>query len=193
MSEKLNSNMFPEMYKDLGINVNNLGCTIPLAVTELVEDGEADLYYHPDKARYPWTRGAPAETGAHCTLLYGLLESGQKLAPHIDELLSTVNIDTITIEEVSFFPGSIPGEDYSVIVGKVALTEQLLDAHHALQMLPHIDTFPDYHPHVTLAYIKNGSSLVGGHATSTVEKWVSTLNSTYTDYKLPVLRFDYGS
>lgn len=195
MTGRLNARQFPKVYEDLGIDMNNLGCIMvdldPLVVIPKVHEGEKDLYHHPDPEKYKYLRGSPAEEVAHVTLLYGMLGLGSEWNEHVDYVLDGWELPSVKIEEVSYFPSSIPGEDYSVIIGKVALTDQLLEGHHRLQMLPHIDTFPGYHPHITLAYVKNGPSDVDW-AVDIKDKWVQTLNLHFQGREFPVKGLNYG-
>lgn len=192
---RLNARQFPEVYEALGIDIGKLGCIMadldPLDVVSKVHDGQRDLFYHPDFENHKYLRGAPAEEVAHVTLQYGLLEIGPVWKEHVDRVLDGWSLDTVEIEDVSFFPSSLPDQDYSVIIGKLKLTDQLLEGHHRLQMLPHVDTFPGYHPHITLAYIKNGPSGVDW-ADSALDKWVQTLNIHYQGRELPVKGLNYG-
>lgn len=190
----LNSRQFPEVYQQLGYNLDTLGCIMldveSFDITKHVPGGEADLYTHPDPAKF-WFKGAVGEQNAHISLLYGLLENGNTWRKQVDTVLAGWIPPLIEIEQISFFEGSLPGEDYSVIIGKVKVSDELLEGHHRLQLLPHIDTFAGYTPHVTLAYIKNGPSGVEW-AKDAREKWVMSLAG-----KLPraleVTGINYGS
>lgn len=188
MSVRLNSNMFPKVYEDLGINTNKLGCIMldvkPFDVVSLVPGGEDDIYWHPDREEHPYTGGAPAEHSAHCTLLYGLLEPGPEWSDQVDTVLEgwIPEDDYLCIEEVSYFPSNIPGEDYSVIIGKLELRQHLVEGHQRLQLLPHIDTFPEYHPHITLAYVKAEAT----------QKWIDALTDEFDGARFPVQGLNYG-
>jgi 2'-5' RNA ligase len=192
---RLSAYLYPDLYKELGVDANELGCIMldvaPFEVVSMVEDGEADIYHHPDQVNHKYTGGAPAEHVAHLTLLYGLLESGQKWKGHVDTVLDGWTPPALKIEKVSHFPGSLEGEDYSVIIGQVELTPELVEGHDRLSLLPHIDTFPGYHPHITLAYIKNGPSSRGG-GENNVEKWIRSLNNAFAGKTFPVTRINYG-
>src|SRR5690606_35566451 len=56
---------------------------------------------------------------------------------------------TLTIEKVGFFPG----DGFSTIVGHIKMTDELFEGNQRLQLLPHVNTYPTYKPHITLAYI----------------------------------------
>jgi hypothetical protein len=54
---------------------------------------------------------------------------------------------------VDSFPSTFTDEPYSCIIGHIERTPQLVDGHARLSLLPHIDTFWDYKPHLTLGYV----------------------------------------
>lgn len=190
---QLNSRMFPTVYESLGVTISDLGCimldVVPFDVTRHVEHGKDDLYFGTHPA-LKYAQGAVAEKSAHITLLFGLMESGPKWRKEVDEVLEGWVPPAIHIKDVSFFPSNIQGEDYSCIVGKIEVTPELLEANQRLQLLPHINTFPEYTPHVTLAYIKNGPSGVQW-AESTLDKWLISL-SPLEGAALPVRGLNYG-
>lgn len=175
----LNSHDFPHVYASLGIDVNKLGVvmadTESIPISELVTKPEPDLYHAADKAHY-WIRGAVGETGAHVTILYGLLQSGPKLKAEIHEVLRDWAMDDVTIEKIGVFQSTLPGEDYECIVAHLKVTPELLDGHTRLELLPHINTFTKYRPHVTLAYVKKGAA----------KRWVRELNNALIGKKLAI-------
>ena len=193
-----NSRKFPELYKKLDINMAELGCIMydiePFEVVKFVEGGEDDLYFS-DPNRTPdfkFAQGAVAESNAHVTLLFGLLELGPVWKNYVDAVLDGWSMDSVRISSVGYFPSSVEGEDYSVIVGHIELTPELVEGHERLQLLPHIDTFPGYKPHITLAYVKNGPSGVEW-TDSTRDKWVESLNKEFAGKSFPVSQINYGA
>lgn len=131
---------------------------------------EKELFYgkHP-KLKY--AQGAVAEKEAHVTLLFGIHPS----ETYVDDVMTALGDwqpDDVYIQEVSFFPSNVEGEDYTVIVGKVLPTANLLLARKRLETLDYTDSFPEYKPHVTLAYIK-------GSKPKRIQRWVNTLNAYY--------------
>lgn len=190
----LNSHQFPQVYKKLGITVSDLGCIMldvePFDIVSLVENGENDLFYG-DIPDLKYAQGAVAEESAHVTLLYGLLESGQKWKSQVDAVLDGWNPPLLSVESVGFFPSNIEGQDYSAIIGHIEVTDALLEGNQRLQLLPHVNTFPGYKPHVTLAYIKNGPS--GVEWTDTARnKWIETLQKEFKGKTFRVTRINYG-
>lgn len=142
----------------LGINISALGCV-------MLNVEPVDLSMLPDEWGY--TTRDPARKyisgvqrgGQHITLLYGLLHNANTIREHVDEVLDGVTFEGLAVECLDVFDSPYPDEDYKCIVGR--LHDKwgnepgcLVDAHARLSMLPHIDTFPTYKPHVTLAYVK---------------------------------------
>lgn len=151
---KLNSHMFEEVYQDLRIDLDNLGCVMldiePVKGIEIKEDW---LYYTQDKKKF-WINGFVSNKIAHLTLLYGLLDSGLNWEKHIKSVLADWKIDSVEIESVGFFNSPYKNEPYYCIVGHVKVTDSLMEGHQRLELLPHINTFTGYKPHITLAYVK---------------------------------------
>lgn len=181
----INSNQFPDVYTALGINVNSLGCimldTDPVEVTDMVTQGKADLYYAANEQHF-WIQGAVAETGAHVTLLYGLLEHGLKLKPLVDIVLADWTPPLLEIESVGSFTSPYVDEPYACIVAHIKVTPELLEGHARLELLPHINTFTQYRPHLTLAYVKKDAE----------EKWLSQVGDQLNGKKLAVTKINYG-
>jgi hypothetical protein len=85
----------------------------------------------------------------HVTLLYGL---------HSDEVdeadvmaISADDIPGITLSNLSTFES----KDYDVLKFD-ATCDKLHEINANLAKLPHTTSFPDYHPHATIAYLKPG-------------------------------------
>lgn len=187
MAERdLSANDFPHVYASLGINVNKLGVvmadTEPIDVLELVTKGEDDLYRSADKEKF-WIRGDVASTGAHVTLLYGLLQHGTKLKAEINEVLRDWSLDTVTIEKLGIFDSPYDDEPYKCIVAHIKVTPELLEGHARLELLPHINTFLKYRPHVTLAYVKEGAE----------KRWLRELGNGLIGKKLAVTQINLGT
>ena len=193
------AHQFPEVHAALGIDLSKLGCImadvdrIPvLDIMQTVHPHPAgDLYEsaHPDRF---WIRGAVGEQGAHVTLLYGLLQPGPVWREHVDALLATVQLDTVRISHVDLFDSPYPDEAYKCVVAHLELTPPLSLAHARLSYLPHVNTFPGYRAHVTLAYVKDGPALDVDWARTIPEVWVRTLNERLAGRELAVTGIDYG-
>jgi len=92
------------------------------------------------------------EDQPHCTILYGLkdTEFDHKL---IVQLLTNLQPIEFTFTNVSLFENS---EDYDVVKFDVD-SPALVQLNDAFNGLPNESTFPLYHPHITLAYVKKGA------------------------------------
>lgn len=136
----------------LGINPADLGCIMldveKIDVSTLLE---ADWAYVSTNPERKWINGLNA--GDHITLLYGLLLAPEFIKEGTDEVLAGWDSGEIAIDFVDSFPSPYRDETYSCIVGRIKVTPELVDAHSRLSYLPHIDTFWQYKPHVTLAYV----------------------------------------
>jgi 2'-5' RNA ligase len=180
-----NATDFPQVYEDLGIDTGHLGCimidTAPIEVHHVIP--EDDLYYA-DEVAHPHTQGIVSETVPHVTLLYGLMRSGMELKKHVDAVLDGWPIPAIVIDRVSFFYGKDEVSSYITIVALVRATDGLGEGNGRLRLLPHIDTFAEYHPHITLAYVKD---------TANWETYVETLNAQYAGQEIMPAGLNYGS
>lgn len=178
-SNQISARDYPEIYEDLDIDFSNLGCimldVLPIEVLKHVEDADSDLV---EEAIVDYSV-VPGEDVSHMTLLFGLLENGNEWADKVDKLLEDWEPGDIKIDEVGFF--ELP--DSYAIIGHIKKTEAIIDGHERLTLLPHINTFSEYRPHVTLAYIKKEAD---------VNKWVSSLDSIYKGYELTPSGINYG-
>ena len=98
---------------------------------------------------------------------------------HVDTVLDGWELGSVQITNVTAFAGN---PDYTPLVAEVS-TEGLDEANARLRFLPHIDTFPDYRPHITLAYLKPDAD---------VAAYVDTLNRRLALMQVPVTGLNYG-
>lgn len=158
---------FPQVYERVGMQLGHFGCIMldvePVPVTDILSVGEdwkgdTDWFYESENPLLRYVRGPVAEHGAHATLLYGLTpddNAGVEQRDSVDELLAGLDLSSVTVDEVSYFPGQF-GEPYACVVAKLRTSGDLGEANRRLRFLPHIDTFVEYKPHVTLAYVHEG-------------------------------------
>lgn len=160
MSE-VKAHNYPEVYEALGYNLSKLGClmidTEPIVTTywEIMQDGVTAYfpeYKSKNKDRF-WIDGYVASKTPHLTLFYGFLQEAKCYKWHIEKILGSVPVERVVIEDVSFFDSPYPDEEYYCVVAKVEKTKELVDAHNKMLLLPNIQTFPVYTPHITVAYI----------------------------------------
>ncbi len=108
---------------------------------------ESDLYTEEEDRTYG------LEDEPHCTLLYGLHE--EVTIDDIKEIVRQFQYDKLKLHNASLFENQ-----YDVLKFDVGYTEEGNNFLHAcndsLCKLPHTNSYPDYHPHMTIAYIKKG-------------------------------------
>lgn len=126
----------------------------------------SDLYTADDNGGYG------LETEAHCTLLYGLHEEVELNT--IEEVLSKIKFGECIVQNPSLFEN----EKFDVLkfdVGYSSKSDSFLHkANNELSKLPHTTDYPDYHPHMTVAYLKSGMG----------KKYVDILNSNVSSFRI---------
>ncbi len=86
------------------------------------------------------------EDDIHCTVLYGL--TSNDVTP-VADILSQFDPFTITLGDISYFESEL----YDVMKIEV-ISEYLNDIHYTLRdNLENENKFPEYNPHVTIAYV----------------------------------------
>jgi len=182
---QFNANQFPDVYSSFGIQISELGVvmldTDAIEVTEMVDQGKKDLYESQNPA-FSWVSGAVAERGAHCTLLFGLLQKAYQIKPQITAVLDGWVPPRLEVDKVTSFPSSLPGEEYACIIAKLKVTPELLEGNQRLSLLPHINTFPTYEPHISLAYVKKEAE----------QKWIKALSAEVRNMSFDVNGLNYG-
>lgn len=185
----LKAHNFPEVYKALNVDLSKLGCVMldvaPISLDGvLAQDGasdflqtyQGDLYYAQDKSRF-WIDGFVGSKNAHLTLLYGLMETAENYRSYIEQILKDWKMADLEIESVGYFSSPYQDDQYFCIVGHVKVTPELLEGHQRLEFLPHINTFPGYKAHITLAYVKADENVR--------DHWINAFQSL-VGKKLPV-------
>jgi 2'-5' RNA ligase len=90
------------------------------------------------------------EEEPHTTLLFGLHE--EVIVEDVRKVLDNFTFSTCTLLNASLFENP----DYDVLKFDVK-GENLHAANAALAQYPHTTNFPDYHPHLTVAYLQPGT------------------------------------
>jgi 2'-5' RNA ligase superfamily len=186
VTPQITASQFPEVYANLGIDPNKLGCLMldiePIVVSNLIL---YDDLYQADPEKHPHMQGIVSENEAHCTLLYGFLRSAMELKKHVDAVLNGWAPESPTIASVDVFPSSDPEESYVTLIAKLEMSPNLVEANARLKLLPHIETFPmGYQGHVTLAYL---------NASSDYQGYVSKLNETLQGKIIGAMGINYGN
>lgn len=110
----------------------------------------------------------------HLTLLYGLKSNITK--EQVEEVLTkTIDGDKIIIEIENI--DTFENENFDVVKFNIKKTEQLQKLFDSLSELPNENTFPDYNPHMTIAYVKKG---LGKKYTKTYSHKVSSNDICYS-------------
>ncbi len=101
----------------------------------------------------PYDESYGIETIPHVTILYGIHED--EIAPEVimDVVKKDMEAVTVTIKEISIFSN----DEYDVVKYDVPVTNQLKKYRSLFEdNFPNTQTFPEFHPHITLAYVKPG-------------------------------------
>lgn len=88
------------------------------------------------------------EDEPHVTLLYGLEDS--VTLNEVKEIIAKYEFTECTLHNASLFEN-----EYDVFKFDVK-GDNLHDCNASLRELPYSNSYPDYHPHVTIAYLKEG-------------------------------------
>lgn len=194
MPKQISSYQFKQIYEWLGINLSDLGCIMldlePLPTPRTTcQDGVTDyiysvpLYTTPDKEKF-WIDGYVGLETAHVTLLYGLMQPGKSYKNHVDAVLDGWKLDEVEIDYFGYFESPYPEEPYYCIVAHIKPTQELVEGHERLELLPHINTFTGYKAHSTVAYIEKND-----HAR---DWFINDLNETFAGKKMKVTGLNYG-
>ena len=124
--------MFPENYTEIFNKFNQ----------KLIK--ENDLYKEGDEYG--------REKECHVTVLYGFTRDLNEL--EVRQLLKGQKEFLIDIKDISKF--SSKDKPYDVIKYNVE-SEILNNLHEKALKYPNVQTFPEYHPHMTIAYVKRGT------------------------------------
>ena len=107
-----------------------------------------DLYEDPDDDSYGF------DDEPHVTLLFGLHK--EVTDEEVKDIVSSFVYRPIKLTKLSIFENP----DYDVLKFDVSRSgggEILYKANKELRKLPYTSNFPDYHPHMTVGYLKKGT------------------------------------
>lgn len=174
-NNEISAHDIPNLYENIDVDTSLLGAlmldTEIIPVKQYVKGADKDLQDIDDPL--------PAETEAHVTLLDGFLQNAHTLKDEIAKLLEGWDLKTITIEKVSYFKN----DDGYIVVALIKKTDELIDGHDRLTLLPHMNLFSEYKPHLTLAYLKPETK---------IDKWVKALDKKYIGQKVAIKGLNYG-
>lgn len=129
------------------------GCVMMDADMKDWEDNHISGIDPKDVYRKPYDDSFGLEDNPHVTVLYGIHED--EIDPEViyDVIQNEMEPVTVTVDNISIFPG----DEYDVVKYDIPVTDQLKQYREKFEKrYPNTQTFPEYHPHMTLAYVKPG-------------------------------------
>ena len=102
-----------------------------------------DVYTESDNNTYG------IEDEPHCTLLYGLHDT--VTITDVTKIVNNYKFESCIVHNASLFEN-----DYDVLKFDVD-GDSLYDCNRGLKKLPFTSDYPDYHPHMTIAYLESGA------------------------------------
>lgn len=89
----------------------------------------------------------------HTTVLYGIDNPGESILP-LAKLINSMHMFPVKLGKISFFRNN---KDFDVM--KVDIDSKALEVlnHLVKNTVPYTNSFPEYIPHFTLAYVKKGA------------------------------------
>ena len=113
--------------------------------SEFTNQIQSSYLYEPQNERYG------LETEPHITILYGIHKDVKD--EDVLETFSGINEKEFDLKLVGI--DCFKNKDYDVLKINVR-SEKLNELNNIAKSLPHTDTYPDYKPHLTIAYLKKG-------------------------------------
>ena len=126
-----------------------------------------DIFTDPDDPTYG------LETEPHCTLLYGL--HPEVTLQQLEGVINEYEFKPINLKNISVFTN----EKFDVLKFDVT-PAYLTDINSELCEFPHTTSYPDYHPHVTIAYLKSGNGARYARLLSGAKATVVPTHVTYS-------------
>ena len=148
-----NAHEFPEVYAELGVNLSGLGCLMLSTESPLVNEVPAEAEYVTENPERFWIKGLLKNW--HATVRYGFLP-GVKRA-HVDRVLGDYQVPPLLplYGHFEVFDSPFPDEDYDCVVFKLQ-SRELNEMNAALSVLPNVNTYVEYKPHITIGYFQPG-------------------------------------
>lgn len=151
------------------------GCAMLYAdfpnMTELHEQIENDdVYVDPDDSTFG------LENEPHVTLLYGLHE--EVSVELVKSVIDYHKFGPFIAHSASLFEN----DQYDVLKFDIKEADQLHSCNADLAKFPHTTDYPDYHPHMTVAYIKKG---MGKKYAEKLAGKEYSMNPTHVVYSVP--------
>lgn len=107
-----------------------------------------DIYIDPNDDSYG------IEDNPHITILYGIHEDETDIKEIVEDIKKTIKQITVTIDNISIFEN----EKFDVVKYDVPVTKELKKyREYFINKYPNTQTYKDYHPHMTIAYVKPGT------------------------------------
>lgn len=101
----------------------------------------------------PYDDSYGLEENPHITILYGIHEDEVDPETVMNVIENNMDEITVTISKISIFEN----DEYDVVKYEVPVTEELLKYRNLfLNNFPNTLSFPEYNPHLTIAYVKPG-------------------------------------
>lgn len=95
------------------------------------------------------------EKTPHVTVLFGI-HLDESDPEDVKQFIKTFKPIEVTIDKISIFEAS-KDKEYDVVKYDVPVTDELQMYHDfVLKRFPNTQTFPEYHPHMTIAYVLAG-------------------------------------
>lgn len=106
-----------------------------------------DIFIHPTDDDYG------LEDNPHMTLLWGIHEDEIDPEAIMDIIQQDLDRVKVEVTNISIFEN----EEFDVVKYEIPVTPQIQKYRDMLERaLPNTQTFPDFHPHMTIAYVKPG-------------------------------------
>jgi 2'-5' RNA ligase len=113
------------------------------------------------------------EDEPHCTLLYGLHK--EVTLEQVTQVLDKYTFTTVKAHNASLFEN----EKYDVLKFDIA-GDNLHEANTDLKQFPFTSNFPNYHPHMTVGYIKPGKGKQYADQLANKEFWIAPQYAVYS-------------